>query len=152
MRISTKRVFMTAMVGLLCLLVGTFQANAQNPDIRKQITISAKEMPMRTFLSEIEKQCNHTFFYSNSVLNEAPNVTLEAQNLPLEDLLHKVFDGSARTFEVVGNTIAIKFAQSSQSTEGGGKLRLHRRAQQPLLRRTSYRVLLLTRTVLRWLV
>ena len=111
---------MTAMVGLLCLLVGTFQANAQNPDIRKQITISAKEMPMRTFLSEIEKQCSHTFFYSNSVLNEAPNVTLDAQNLPLEDLLHKVFDGSARTFEVVGNTIAIKFAQTAQTTEGGG--------------------------------
>ena len=120
MRISTQRVFSTILVMLLALMTQVIPAQASSLDMSQQISISAKDMPMRTFLSAIEQQCNHTFFYSNSVLNDAPNVTLEAKNLPLEDLLHKVFDGTSRTFEVVGDKIAIKFAQKAQTAEGGG--------------------------------
>ncbi|MBO5234329.1 MAG: SusC/RagA family TonB-linked outer membrane protein [Alistipes sp.] len=120
MRISTQRVFSTILVALLALLTMVTPAHAESQNIRRQITISAKDMPMRTFLEAIEKQCNHTFFYSNSVLNDAPNVTLDATAMPLEELLHKVFDGTSRTFEVVGDKIAIKFASSTQVAEGGG--------------------------------
>ena len=56
MRISTQRVFSTILVALLALLTMVTPAHAESQNIRRQITISAKDMPMRTFLEAIEKQ------------------------------------------------------------------------------------------------
>lgn len=113
MELSTRRVLRTMFAALLAMMLFVSPAVAQSQTEQK-IAISAKEMPMRQFLSEVERQCNYSFFYSNSVLNNAPNVTINSNGMELKTLLHKVFDGTSLTFEFVGNKIAIKRAAEAQ--------------------------------------
>lgn len=96
-------------VACIVLLLSTATAYADNPVIREQITITAKELPMKNFLSEVEKQCSYTFFYTDSVMDGVANVTLTANEMPLQELLQKVLTGdSGLTYEIIGNVIAIK--------------------------------------------
>ena len=120
MELFTKRVLKMMLATLLAMFFCATPASAAEPQSEQKIAISVKDMPMRQFLAEIERQCNYSFFYSNSVLNDAPNVTVNANGLELGKLLHQVFDGTALTFEFVGNKIAIKRSAVPQNPTGGG--------------------------------
>jgi len=120
MELFTKRVLKMMLATLLAMFFCATPALAAEPQSEQKIAISVKDMPMRQFLAEIERQCNYSFFYSNSVLNDAPNVTVNANGLELGKLLHQVFDGTALTFEFVGNKIAIKRSAVPQNPTGGG--------------------------------
>lgn len=81
-----------------------------------RITLSVHDVPLREFMAKVEQLSRYTFFYSSSVLDNAGTVTVDADNEPLESLLHRVFDGSGRTFEIVGNKIAIKLTAEAKRT------------------------------------
>ena len=117
-----KRVLRVVLVALFAATITLPTALAAKPDVKAKVSISADNMPMRQFLAAIEQQSNYSFFYSNSVLNNAPNVTIEAKDMAIEQILKKVFEGTNRTYEFVGNKIAIKFAPEVAKTEGGGNL------------------------------
>lgn len=100
-----------ALLPILCLAccIPTW-ASAQT---EQKISISVKNMPLREFLSSVEKKCSYTFFYSTSVLTNARNVTIEAHNQTVPEILTKVFAGTDRTFEIVGDKIAIKLNKNT---------------------------------------
>lgn len=86
-----------------------------------RISISARNLPLREFLSAVEKKCSYTFFYSTQVLENAGNVTVEAENLPVDEVLEKALAGTGCTFEMLGNKIAIKADSASTPAETGNE-------------------------------
>ena len=116
----TQRVLKAVLVAVFAIASFCPQVSAATPDIKDKVSITAKDMPMRQLFAEIEKQSNYTFFYSNTVLNGTPNVTVSVKEMPIEQLLHKVFGGTNLGFEVVGDKIAIKVVRSVAKNEGGG--------------------------------
>lgn len=119
MTTSTTRAVKVVLVAMFIIAACICPSIAANPQGEQKVSISANDMPMRQFLDAIEKQCSYSFFYSNSVLSEAPNVTIDAKGISLTNLLHKVFDGTPRTFEFVGDKIAIKFTSEPEISGGG---------------------------------
>lgn len=103
---SVQRGFAILLAAVCLISVQTGYAAAPQGD--RKITVSVKDMPLREFLAEIEQKSGCSFFYSSSVLDNARNVTIDAKDQPLNDVLHSVFDGTGRTFEFVGDKIAIK--------------------------------------------
>ena len=87
---------------------------AASPQADQKISISVKDMPLREFLANVEQKCDYTFFYSSSVLENAGNVTVNAENETVGEILKQVLDGTGRTFEIVGDKIAIKLAPKSK--------------------------------------
>ena len=116
----TQRVLKAVLVAILAIASFCPQVSAATPDIKEKVTIAVKNVPMQQFFAEVEKQSNYSFFYSNTVLNGTPNVSISVKDMPIEQLLHKVFNGRNLTFEVVGNKIAIKVVRSVSKNEGGG--------------------------------
>ena len=90
------------------------RAYAASPQADQKISISVKDMPLREFLANVEQKCDYTFFYSSSVLENAGNVTVNAENETVGEILKQVLDGTGRTFEIVGDKIAIKLAPKSK--------------------------------------
>lgn len=117
---SIQRVLKVVVVAAIAIATTLSSVSAATPDIKEKVSITAKDMPMRQFFAEVEKQSNYSFFYSDTVLNGTPNVTVSAKDMPIEQLLHKVFNGTNLTFEVVGSKIAIKVARPVAKIEGGG--------------------------------
>ncbi len=116
----TQRVLKAVLVAIFAIASFCPQVSAAAPDINEKVTIAVKNVSMQQFFAEIEKHSNYTFFYSNTVLNGAPNVSVSVKEMPIEQLLHKAFNGTNLTFEVIGNKIAIKVVRSVAKTEGGG--------------------------------
>jgi len=75
LRIAAFSVMMTLCTTLSSPCVFATQAR-QEP----VISISAKNLPLREFISAIEKKCSYTFFYSVQVLEKAGNVSVEAES------------------------------------------------------------------------
>ncbi len=90
---------------------------ADTPQQLPKITISADHLPIRDFFADIEKQCSYTFFYSSSVLEGLEDVTATVSDMPLDELLKDVFAGTGRTFEIIGNKIAIKIDKTVQTVQ-----------------------------------
>ena len=122
---SIQRVLKVVVVAAIAIATTLSSVSAATPDIKEKVSISAKDMPIRQFFAEVEKQSNYSFFYSDTVLNGTPNVTVSAKDMPIEQLLHKVFNGTNLTFEVIGSKIAIKVARSVAKIEGGESLLPH---------------------------
>ena len=98
----------------VCVLFAPTAVHAASPQADKKISISVKDMPLREFLANVEQKCDYTFFYSSSVLDNAGAVTVDAKDETVSQILKQVLDGTGRTFEIVGDKIAIKLAPESE--------------------------------------
>ena len=100
------------LAAIFVLFAGLFPLSAQ---IR--ISISAEKMPVEQFLSELEEQGDFTFFYSKAVLEGLPPVTVNAKDLPLQQVLETAFKGSGLSFTPMGSQIAIRKERTQQKEE-----------------------------------
>ena len=80
----TQRVLKAVLVAILAIASFCPQVSAATPDIKEKVTIAVKNVPMQQFFAEVEKQSNYSFFYSNTVLNGTPNVSISVKDMPIE--------------------------------------------------------------------
>lgn len=124
MNIFKKRLRIAVLSVVMSLCFGV-SPSVNATEVRQEpiISISVKDQPLREFIAAVEKKCNYTFFYSTQVLESAGNVSVEAENLPVSEVLKKALAGTGCTFEVIGNKIAIKAGSKSSSKEEGNTSR-----------------------------
>jgi TonB-linked SusC/RagA family outer membrane protein len=97
-------------------MIGTLYA--QTP----KIDLSLKNVPLKVCLSAIEKQCDYTFMYDNSIdVNQ--KVTIEAKQETLPMILRKVFTQTPIRYEIVGKHIILKLAASTPKSETAEEIR-----------------------------
>ena len=97
-------------------------ASVISPDIKEKVSINVSNMPMLQFFTEVENRSDYSFFYSDTVLKNVPNVSINVQDMAIDQLLREVFKGTNLIFELVGNKIAIKMARTDANASGGGML------------------------------
>ena len=90
----------------VCLLVSASTLSAQDISSKK-VTLKFKEAPIINVLLDIQKQTNISFAYEKSQLEQLKPVTIDVKDMPLEDALKKVLEGTGYTYKIAGNTIAI---------------------------------------------
>ena len=96
-------------------------ASVISPDIKEKVSINVSNMPMLQFFTEVENRSDYSFFYSDTVLKNVPNVSINVQDMAIDQLLREVFKGTNLIFELVGNKIAIKMARTDANVSGGGE-------------------------------
>lgn len=90
----------------VCLLVSASTLSAQDISSKK-VTLRFKEAPIINVLLDIQKQTDVSFAYEKSQLEQLKPVTIDVKDMPLEDALKKVLEGTGYTYKIAGNTIAI---------------------------------------------
>ncbi len=111
--ILSVRIIMLLVVAVVLRTPSAYAATTQQTPT---ISISVKDMPLRDFLSNIEQKCDYTFFYSSSVLDGTGVVSIDAKNKTIDQILDEALRGTGRTFEIVGNKIAIKLSSEAPKT------------------------------------
>ena len=90
----------------VCLLVSASTLSAQDISSKK-VTLKFKEAPIINVLLDIQKQTNISFAYEKLQLEQLKPVTIDVKDMPWEDALKKVLEGTGYTYKIAGNTIAI---------------------------------------------
>jgi TonB-linked outer membrane protein, SusC/RagA family len=86
-----------------------------------KLDLSLKNVTMKECLATIEKKCDYTFMYDNSIdLNQ--RVSVDARQESLAAILRKVFDHTNIRYEVVGKQIVLKEQDSAPQSSVSGNV------------------------------
>ena len=77
--------------------------NAQD----KKVTIHVTNETLANVLTDLTKQTNYKFFYSNNVIDPNQLVTLNVVNKPLKEALDQIFTGKNTGFQLKNNQILL---------------------------------------------
>lgn len=88
---------------LVLLMITGAQANS----MAQRVSLSAKNMKVEDFFSEISRQTDYRFFYSSEVSTHIGLVNVELKNISLEAALREALDEDIFEFKVIAKTVTI---------------------------------------------
>ena len=87
-------------------LVGTSFGNSLAQ--KQQVTMNLKNVSLYELFNQIKEQTGLRFLYNAEQLDGLANVSVQAQNEKVSDVLNKVFSGKALTYDCDGKVIIVK--------------------------------------------
>lgn len=97
---------------LIYLLLTITFLNNYTDAYPQRITYSAKNVPLKTIFSAIQKQTGFGFFYDQKLLAQAESVSLDVKNAPLSDVLAAIFESQSLDYTVENKTILVSKKKS----------------------------------------
>ncbi|MGN6511567.1 MAG: STN domain-containing protein, partial [Chitinophaga sp.] len=76
------------------LLTTTLQVMAYEGSSQDKVSVDFRDTRLTRALKEVEKRSAYRFVFSNLVIDEDLKVTLEADNMPVKDLLRQLLTGT----------------------------------------------------------
>lgn len=111
MKISLIHIMITSVSMMMAYAVDTSGQEV----LERKLSLQAENADVRTILGEIEKKVDVKFTYRPRLIRDHQKVTLDVSEVPLYDVLAKVF-GSTLGYEVIGKQIVLK-AIASETAE-----------------------------------
>ncbi|HMO31640.1 MAG TPA: SusC/RagA family TonB-linked outer membrane protein [Lacibacter sp.] len=103
--LSARQALLTMKFIIVFLFIASMQVGATG---YSQVTISARDIPIRTVFKQIQKQTGYDFLYRVKLLEQAGNVSIELQNVSLEMALHECLKDKPLSYQVYEKTVVIK--------------------------------------------
>ncbi|MDR0657756.1 MAG: TonB-dependent receptor [Mediterranea sp.] len=99
---------------IVIILFVSIGASAQSIDQR--ISIKVQQVSLKDFFKEVEKHSSFTFVYRDIILNEKQDVSIDAANKPLNEILAQVLSPKELDFHVSNKTIVIIRKEEKEKT------------------------------------
>ncbi len=90
----------------LFVFIGTAYASESYSQTMK-VTVVKDKISIGEVINEIEKQTDYLFVYNENEVNMKRDVKLDAQNVPVAEVLNKVFDGARVYYAMEGKNIML---------------------------------------------
>jgi TonB-linked SusC/RagA family outer membrane protein len=75
----------------------------------QKVTLSEKNVRLEKIFTKIKEQTGYTFFYDETLLNDAHRISIKVKDASLKETLNNCFkDQSSLTYVIVGKTIIVK--------------------------------------------
>lgn len=100
--IGQRHLRLLPVVCFLLLSVNLFGALQQ-----EKISLNLRDVSVTQFFKEVEQQTSYRFFYKDSQVENAPKVTIQAENQTLANVLESVFSKMNLGYEITGNQIVV---------------------------------------------
>jgi TonB-linked SusC/RagA family outer membrane protein len=92
---------------LTVFLLTVALAQAQAAAFSQNITLSGKDLPLKSVFKAIKAQTGYTFFYNNELLKEARPVTLNVKDALLEIVLNLCFKDQPLGYDIQNKTVFV---------------------------------------------
>lgn len=89
---------------------------------QQKLNFSFKNVPLKTAITEIEKQSGYKFVFSPSVVDVTKNVTGEFKNVTLNNVLQDLLTGKGISFTIRGKQIILSGAEKKSTPAGKIKI------------------------------
>ena len=110
------RSFVSAVLLLICSLLSRGQSGTD------RVTVSFKDASLSEALSAIESVSRYTFLYDAAELDLSAKVSLNAENMPVQEALDKMLSPISVAFEISDRQIALYPASGGGNTEAGYRI------------------------------
>jgi TonB-linked SusC/RagA family outer membrane protein len=92
---------------LTIVLILGLCVGAQATGHAQKVTLSERNVLLKTIFKKIEKQTGYNFIYRDDWMNQSKKVDIQVSNVPLETALDLCFRDQSISYAIVGNTIVI---------------------------------------------
>jgi TonB-linked SusC/RagA family outer membrane protein len=90
---------------VILLVAGCLHVSANG--YSQTVSFSGRNVPLQTVFSAIEKQTGISFFFNYTLIKDAKPVTLDLQDVPMEEALREALKGQELDFYETGKTVFI---------------------------------------------
>ncbi len=90
----------------IMLFIGLLHVSAKT--YSQRITLKEKDAPLQKIFKEIERQSGYQFFFADSDLKLAKNVTVNAENADMTQVLNLCFAGQPLVYTIIEKTVLVK--------------------------------------------
>jgi TonB-linked SusC/RagA family outer membrane protein len=104
-RLLTKTLLIMRLTAIL-LISGFLQVSAAG--YSQKVTLSEKNVSLETVFSQIRKQTGFTFFYNESLLDQASKVSIDVRKADLSTALDQCFRDQPLIYSIIGSTVVVK--------------------------------------------
>ncbi|MBR8533955.1 SusC/RagA family TonB-linked outer membrane protein [Carboxylicivirga sediminis] len=105
-----KKLKLIQFLGLF-MLVGTIQVQATAYSKEHKASIHLKNKALVNALDQIRQQTGYSFVYSSDIVDEHAKVTIDADNMPLDDILELLLANQNLEFKILDDIIVINKSQ-----------------------------------------
>jgi TonB-linked SusC/RagA family outer membrane protein len=115
---------------MLLMTVACIQVSAST--LAQKITLKEKDVPLAKALNDVKKQSGFAIFYDNTLVSQAGNISVELNNVSVDDAMSAILKDKGFTYEIIDKTIVIKEKQPTvldkiKSALNSDKIDLHGR-------------------------
>lgn len=93
---------------LTTFIIFVFSLHVTAKSVSQTITLTGKDIPLKTVFTEIEKQCGYLVLYNRDVINDKQRVSVEAKDELLVNFLDKTLKSHELDFVIENKTILVK--------------------------------------------
>jgi TonB-linked SusC/RagA family outer membrane protein len=94
---------------LTAFLVLAFSLQVTARTTAQQVTLQVKDAALREVFQQIKRQTGYSFVYTSQMLEKAERVDLTVKNVPLQQVLEKIFFAQPLQFSIVDKVVIVKF-------------------------------------------
>jgi TonB-linked SusC/RagA family outer membrane protein len=111
----------------LSIFIFVFLITSQLIANDNKVTFNFRNTPLKTVVSQIEKQTDYLFVYDEQAIDINQKVNINAQNSSVEEILKSVLNGTNITYSIEGKNIVLRKKQkaeqdASQSTSANRRI------------------------------
>ncbi|MGL5894968.1 MAG: carboxypeptidase-like regulatory domain-containing protein, partial [Bacteroidales bacterium] len=81
------------------ILLGSILLSA-NVMVAQKVTLNVKEATVGEAIESLKKQTGYSFWYKQNDINVDAKISIDAKDMPIEEVLKKILDGQPLEFEV----------------------------------------------------
>lgn len=94
-------------IRILVFLIFFSYLNSSAKAFSQTLTLSGKELPLKTIFSVIKKQTGYVVFGNAELLRKSQPVTLSVKDMPIEQFLNLIFKDQPFGYQVDGNNVSL---------------------------------------------
>ncbi|HLZ16810.1 MAG TPA: SusC/RagA family TonB-linked outer membrane protein, partial [Cyclobacteriaceae bacterium] len=113
---AVKKALLVMKLTFLLVFVATLQVSA-NVSGQGRVSLNLKQVEISRVLNSIEKQGVYRFLYNSRLANIRKKVTVEAQDMSINDLLKTMFVGTDLTFKMLDNNLIVVVSSSPEAQD-----------------------------------
>ena len=113
---SLLKILLIMKLVIFFIMISALQAHAFNAN-GQSITVNAKQTEIRKILNDIERQTNFRFLYNYDLKGLRKKIDIAAENLPVTNVLEKVFEGSELTYKVLNNNLVVVLSVNEEENK-----------------------------------
>ncbi len=95
---------------IVILIVCFMQVSASS--LAQRITLSKSNVPLKSIFKELKAQTGYNFFYTDNLLKNSSDVSINVKNSELADVLELIFEGQSLDYLIRDKTVVIKAAKA----------------------------------------
>lgn len=95
-------------INLITIMITMTLVQAAASTFAQRVTLREKNASLQQVLLSIKKQTNYTFLYNSDLVKSAKKVSVNLENVKLEQALDACFQDQDLSFKIIENTVVIK--------------------------------------------